>query len=386
MREAVFDMMTWWLDKGIDGFRMDVINMISKTPGLPDAPATGPGPYQWGGQYFLHGPRLLEFLDEMKARVLSRYDILTVGETPWVTTEYAVDITHEERGSLNMLFHFEHVMLDQDPSSSLGKWQPLPLRLTELKQVMTRWQKDLEGQGWNSLYLSNHDQPRAVSRFGDDGRYRVESAKLLATFLHTLQGTPYIYQGEEIGMTNVAFESIEDYRDIETLNFHREWVEGGGDPAQALAVIHTRSRDNARTPMQWDDSAHAGFTAGVPWMKVNPNYPGINVEQARTDLDSVFHYYRKLIGLRRAHPAIVHGRYDLLYEAHEQIYAYTRTLEDERLLVVLNFSADAPVFTLPTPIHFADWELLIGNYPVDAGEDIRQLTLRPYEARVYRLK
>jgi oligo-1,6-glucosidase len=190
MREAVYEMMRWWLNKGIDGFRMDVINMISKTPGLPDAPVTGDGPYQWGGQYFLHGPRLLEFLGEMKEQVLSRYDIFTVGEMPMATTEHAVDITHEEWGALNMLFHFEHVMLDHDRSGKLGKWRPSPLRLTALKQVMSGWQKDLEDQGWNSLYLSNHDQPRAVSRFGDDGRYRVESAKLLATFLHTLQGTP----------------------------------------------------------------------------------------------------------------------------------------------------------------------------------------------------
>jgi oligo-1,6-glucosidase len=387
VRQAVFDMMTWWLDKGIDGFRMDVINMISKVPGLPDAPVTGTGPHQWGGQYFLHGPRLLEFLGEMKARVLSHYDIFTVGETPLVTTEHAVDITHEERGALNMLFHFEHVMLDQDRSSSLGKWQPLPLRLVELKQVMSRWQKDLENKGWNSLYLSNHDQPRAVSRFGDDGKYRLESAKLLATFLHTLQGTPYIYQGEEIGMTNVAFPTLDDYRDIETLNFHREWVkERGGDPTQALTVIHARSRDNARTPVQWDDSASAGFTTGTPWIKVNPNYPDINVQRARIDPDSVFHYYRKLIRLRREHPVIVYGCYDLLCEAHEQIYAYTRTLENERLLVILNFSADTPVFALPTHVRFTDRKLLIGNYPVDAGEEIKLLTLRPYEARVYALR
>ncbi len=387
VRREIFEMMTWWLDKGIDGFRMDVINMISKVPGLPDAPATGSGPYQWGGQYFLQGPRLLEFLDEMKAQVLSRYDIFTVGEMPMVTVEHAVDITHEELGSLNMLFHFDHVMLDQDRSSSIGKWQHRPLLLTDLKQVMTRWQKELEHKGWNTFYLSNHDQPRSVSRFGDDGRYRVESAKLLATFLHTLHGTPYIYQGEEIGMTNVAFATIEAYRDIETLNFYHEAVgQGVFDSAKALAIIHGKSRDNARTPVQWDDSANAGFTTGTPWIGVNPNYREINVRQTLADPDSVLHYYRKLIRLRREHPIIVYGNYDLILEAHEQIYAYTRTLDDERLLVMLNFSADTPVFALPTHIDFADKELLIANYPVDASEDIRLLTLRPYEARVYRLR
>jgi oligo-1,6-glucosidase len=387
VRREVCEMMTWWLDKGIDGFRMDVINMISKVPGLPDAPLTGPGPYQWGGQYFLHGPRLLEFLAEMKEQVLSRYDILTVGEMPMVTTEHAVDITHEERGSLNMLFHFDHVMLDQDRSSSLGKWRQRPLRLTDLKQVMTRWQKGLEHKGWNSFYLSNHDQPRSVSRFGDDGLYRVESAKLLATFIHTLHGTPYIYQGEEIGMTNVAFPAIEDYRDIETLNFYREAVaEHGLDPVEALATIHSKSRDNARTPMQWNDSPNAGFTSGVPWLGVNPNYRQINVEQALADPDSVLHYYRRLIRLRREHAVIVYGTYNLILDAHEQIYAYTRTHGDERLLVSLNFSADTPIFALPSHIDYTDAALLIGNYPVETGENIRLLTLRPYEARVYRLR
>lgn len=386
VREAVYAMMHWWLQKGVDGFRMDVINMISKVPGLPDAPVTGPEPYQWGGQYFLHGPRLLEFLGEMKARVLSRYDIFTVGEMPLVTTEHAVDITHEERGALNMLFPFEHVMLDQDRSSSLGKWQPQPLRLTDLKQVMSRWQKDLEGKGWNSLYLSNHDQPRAVSRFGNDDDYWLESAKLLATFLHTLHGTPYIYQGEEIGMTNVAFASIEDYRDIETLNLYREWIdEKGLDPNIVMPIIHARSRDNARTPMQWDDSEHAGFTTGTPWLKVNPNYPTINVEQSLSDANSILHYYQKLIQLRKQNPVIAYGSYELILDAHEQIYAYTRTLEQTRLLIMLNFSADTPVFALPTHVHFADYELLISNYPVDPTEHPNLLTLRPFEARVYRL-
>jgi oligo-1,6-glucosidase len=362
-----------------------VINLISKVPGLPDAPRTSDNRYQWGGQYFMHGPRLLEFLGEMQQEVLRNYDVLTVGEMPGVTTEHAVDITHGETGHLNMLFQFEHMGLDS--VEGMGKWKHKPWELLDLKRVMTSWQKELEGTGWNSLYLSNHDQPRAVSRFGDDGHYRVESAKLLATFLHTLHGTPYIYQGEEIGMTNVAFPSINDYRDIETLNMYREAVEEKGIDGQlVLEMIHAKSRDNARTPMQWNDDAHAGFTTGTPWIKVNPNYPQINVEQAVADPDGIFAYYQQLIRLRKANPIIVYGTYDLLLDAHEQIYAFTRTLGNERLLVILNFTADTPVFALPTHVSYSDQELLISNYAADSSEDIRQLTLQPWEARVYRLR
>ena len=380
-------MMHWWLQKGIDGFRMDVINMISKTPGLPDAPVSEGVRYAFPGQYVFHGPRLLEFLGEMKREVLSKYDIMTVGEMPMATTERAIDITHAEAGHLNMLFQFEHMDLDTESSRMLGKWGFKELDLLDLKRSMTRWQKDLEADGWNSLYLSNHDQPRPVSRFGDDGQYRVESAKLLATFLHLLQGTPYIYQGEEIGMTNVKFESITDYRDIETLNMYREFVEERGlDPKAVMAMIYAKSRDNARTPVQWDTAEHAGFTTGKPWIKVNPNYSMINVAQALADPHSVFAYYQQLIRLRKAHPIIVYGTYDLVLDAHAQIYAFTRTLQDERLLVMLNFTKDTPVFALPTHIPFSEQALLISNYDVDPAEDIRLLTLRPFEARVYRLR
>jgi oligo-1,6-glucosidase len=385
VREEIYTMMHWWLKKGIDGFRMDVINMLSKVPGLPDAPVTAPGRYQFPGQYICNGPRLLEFLQEMKRKVLSKYDVFTVGETPLATTEHAVDITHEETGHLNMLFQFEHMDLDSGHAS--GKWTLKQLDLLDLKRVMSRWQKDLEDKGWNSLYLSNHDQPRAVSRFGDDGQYRVESAKLLATFLHLLQGTPYVYQGEEIGMTNVRFESITDYRDIETINMYRAFVEEKGvDPKTVMAMVHAKSRDNARTPMQWDGSTQAGFTAGTPWIKVNPNHTAINVEQALADPDSIFRYYQKLIQLRKDNPVIVYGKYRLILDAHEEVYAFTRTLADTRLLVILNFTKDKPVFALPTHIPFSGKELLISNYPVDPDEDIRLLTLRPFEARVYRLR
>jgi oligo-1,6-glucosidase len=246
VRAAIYEMMHWWLQQGVDGFRMDVINMISKVPGLPDAPQMTDDRYQFGGHYFIHGPRLVEFLQEMKREVLSKYDIVTVGEMPMVTTAHAAQITQGETGSLNMVFQFEHMDLDVEPGRS--KWYQRPLDLRNLKWTMSRWQKELEGTGWNSLYLANHDQPRSVSRFGDDGKYRVESAKMLATFLHLQQGTPYIYQGEEIGMTNVRFPAIDDYRDIETLNMYREYVgERGIDPQRVMAMIHAKSRDNART-------------------------------------------------------------------------------------------------------------------------------------------
>jgi oligo-1,6-glucosidase len=378
-------MMDWWLQKGIDGFRMDVINLISKVPGLPDAAATNTNRYQYGGQHFINGPRLMEFLTEMKHRVLSKYDILTVGETPSVSTRDAIMIANEETGALKMVFQFEHMGIDSATGAE-SRRDVAPWKLADLKAIMTRWQKDLEGRAWNSIYLSNHDQPRMLSRFGNDGQFRVESAKLLGTFIHMQQGTPYIYQGEEIGMTNVAFDSIDDYRDVETLNMYREVVgEKGADPQETLKVIHAKSRDNARTPMQWDDSRNAGFTGGTPWIKVNPNYKEINVSQALSDPDSIFHYYQKLIRLRRENPVIVYGSYDLILDEHEQIYAFTRTLDDDRLLVILNFSTETPVFDLPGNISFASAELLIANYKVDSADDIRHFTLRPYEARVYRL-
>ncbi len=380
VRQEVFNMMHWWLKQGVDGFRMDVINLISKRPGLPDIPPVNADRYQFNGDYYANGPRLLEFLDEMKRNVLSRYDLITVGETPFVTTQNAIDMTNEDTGALNMVFQFEHMDIDGDRSHARA-W-----KLTELKRVMSRWQKDLENRGWNSIYLNNHDQPRLVSRFGNDTQYRVESAKMLATFIHLQQGTPYVYQGEEIGMTNVAFDSIHDYQDIESLNLYKELVgEKGMNPNEVLALIRAKGRDNARTPMQWDASDNAGFTTGTPWLKVNPNYPAINVKQALADNNSVFYYYQKLIRLRKEHPVFVYGAYDLILDDDEAIYAFTRTLETDRLLVILNFTQNAPVFALPPNIAFAGKELLISNYAVDANEDIRQFTLRPYEARVYRL-
>jgi len=359
VRQAVYAMMRWWLDQGVDGFRMDVINLISKVPGLPNAPVVSNRRHQWGGQYFVHGPRLVEFLTEMRREALAPYDTLTVGETPGATTAQAIELTHPATGPLDMVFHFEHMGLDAEPGAPAG---------------------------WNSQYLSNHDQPRQVSRFGD-GRYRVESAKLLATLLHLLQGTPYIFQGEELGMTNVAFPAIEEYRDTATRNHYRELVEDAGmDPRTVLDLIHRKSRDNARTPMQWDSTAHAGFTTGTPWINVNPNYREINAEQAVADPESIFAYYQQLIRLRKANPVIVHGRYDLILDDDPAIYAFTRTLDDDRLLVLLNFTAGTPVCVLPDDLPATGMELVIANYPVDPAEDLGRLTLRPFEARVYRLR
>lgn len=299
LREELYKMITFWLDKGVDGLRMDVINMISKVEGLPSSHRDGlaPGELAWGGEYYMNGPRVHEFLHEMNDKVLSNYNIMTVGETPGATVEDAILYTDEERKELQMVFQFEHMDVDSGPD---GKWDVAPWTLSKLRDILHKWQVGLADKGWNSLYLNNHDQPRMVSRFGDDGKYRVISAKMLATLLHTLKGTPYIYQGEEIGMTNVKFTAIEHYKDIEIFNMYREKVtEGGADPNSVLNAIHIKGRDNARTPMQWDDSANAGFTEGEPWLKVNPNYKEINVEQALADSDSIFYYYQRLLALRK---------------------------------------------------------------------------------------
>ncbi|MFX0560208.1 alpha-glucosidase [Tepidibacillus infernus] len=382
VRQEVYEMMTWWLDKGIDGFRMDVINFISKVEDLPSAPIQNPNkPYQSGGQFFVNGPRIHEFLQEMNREVLSKYDIMTVGETPGVTPQDAVLYTGEDRHELNMVFQFELMDVDSGPN---GKWDLKSWKLTEIKRIMSKWQNELNGKGWNSLYMNNHDQPRMVSRFGNDTTYRIPSAKMLATFLHTLQGTPYIYQGEEIGMTNVRFDTIDDYRDIETLNMYKEYVnERHIDPQKVMESIYVKGRDNARTPMQWDESEHAGFTTGTPWIAVNPNYKEINAKKALEDPDSIFQYYKKLIQLRKEHPIIVYGDYKLLLEDDEKIYAYTRSFGKQKLLVILNFSKDQVPFHLPEEVQFNSKELLISNYSVNEAQEIKQFSLQPYEARVY---
>ncbi|WP_347552758.1 alpha-glucosidase [Pseudalkalibacillus hwajinpoensis] len=383
LRQEVYDMMQWWLDKGIDGFRMDVINFISKVPGLPDAPNPNGKRYVSGGDYFMNGPRIHEYLKEMNEKVLSHYDVMTVGEMPGLDVADAQNYTADDRNELNMVFQFEHVDLD----SGDGKWDVQPLKLNDLKETFTKWQKGLEEAGWNSLYLNNHDQPRMVSRFGDDTTYRVESAKMLATFLHTLQGTPYVYQGEELGMTNVHFDSIEEYKDIETLNMYHEKVDQDKeDPAKVMQAIYKKGRDNARTPMQWDNTSHAGFTTGNPWIKVNPNYKEVNAKLAVTNPDSIYHYYKELIKLRKENPILVYGQYDLILEDHDEIYAYTRRYEGETILVILNFSDQKSEFALPEELKHRSKSLWISNYDVNEDESIGRFALHPFEARVYKLE
>ncbi len=378
LRQEVYQMITRWLDRGIDGFRMDVINLISKTPGLPDATVPSGALYGDGGQHYINGPRIHEFLKEMNDASFGQYDVLTVGEMPGATTEDAILYTDPERKEVNMVFTFEHMDLDSGPG---GKWDVQPFNLQKLKENFTKWQVALHEKGWNSLYWNNHDQPRVVSRFGDDTTYRVESAKMLATLLHLLKGTPYIYQGEEIGMTNVAFESIEEYEDIEIRNMWKERTEQGASPAELLRAVHIKGRDNARTPIQWDATEHGGFTTGTPWLKVNPNYPSINVEQALADSDSIFYYYKQLIALRHQHDLIVYGEYALILEEETDVYAYTRTYENETWYVYCSFSKEK----VTVPLSHDTSDSVIGNYNESPLVSKEELVLRPYEAIVYRI-
>jgi oligo-1,6-glucosidase len=377
LRNAVYAMMRWWVDRGVDGFRMDVINMISKVPGLPDAPVVPGRPYR-GAEYYLNGPRLEEFLQEMNGAVgLTDRHLLTVGEMPGSTVDVARRVTDPANRELNMVFTFEHVDLDHTPEGSKFDIAPLPLPV--LKRNLETWQLGLGATGWNSLYWNNHDQPRAVSRFGDDcAEHRVNSAKTLATVLHLHKGTPYVYQGEELGMTNSSFADISDYRDIESLNHHAEAMSLGMEAELVMTGLAARSRDNARTPMQWDASPHAGFTDGVPWLPITANHDIINAEAAMADADSVLHHYRRLIELRHEHPVIVDGRFELLLPEHDQLWAFTRLLDDQQLLVFANCSsapATVPAGDLPD---MCGAQLLLSTH-----NPANEATLRPWESRVY---
>ncbi|MEC2344781.1 glycoside hydrolase family 13 protein [Paenibacillus barengoltzii] len=379
------DMVKWWLQKGVDGFRFDAIAHIAKAKGLPDADNPQQTPTVRAYELFSNLDDVHTLLQDLYDNVLYYYDIMTVGETSGLGPEEALCYVGDDRRELNMTFQFEHMFLDAASAGS-GKWDVVPWKLTDLKEVISRWQTVLHGRGWNANYLCNHDQPRAVSRFGNDQEpYRIPSAKMLATFLHMLEGTPYIYQGEEIGMTNVVFDSIDDYRDVETLNYYEEQRRNGVPEADIMRAIHLKSRDNARTPMQWDAGPQAGFTtAESAWIRVNPNHERINVEEAIRNPDSIYHYYKELIRLRKEHAVIVYGAYELLLPDHPQIYAFTRKLEKSRLLVILNFSSEEPVFEWPVEaMEPEDIELLISNYAPQEHEDLLNLPLRPYEARVY---
>ncbi len=379
VRDEVFDLMTWWCEKGIDGFRMDVISMISKDPAYPDGPLKKDGVFGDMGPYVCNGPRVHEYLQEMNKRVLSHYDLLTVGEAAGVTIEEAKKYANAEGTELNMVFQFEHMDALQASGSVVGKWTLAKPQMPAVREILNRWQIRLEGCAWNSLYLDNHDQPRAVSRFGsDDPKWRVLSAKMLATCLHMMKGTPYIYQGEELGMTNTHFNSIDDCRDIEEINAYRQYVEEFKmvSPETMLACFNNIARDNARTPMQWDDTPNAGFSTGTPWIAVNPNYREINAEAALKDPDSVFYYYQKLIRLRRENPVIVYGVFHPLMEESEAVYAYERVLEEEniRLVAACNWTAESQPCTL---FDGSEGKELISNYKehISGG-------LQPYEARV----
>ncbi len=376
VRQEVYDMMTFWCEKGIDGFRMDVISMISKDQTFPDGEMNN-SLYGDFGPYCVHGPRVHEFLQEMNREVLSRYDIMTVGETSGVTIEEAQKYAGEAGKELNMVFQFEHV---DNGSGDYGKWTTEKYDFKEFKRIMIKWQEELQGKAWNSLFLGNHDQPRSVSRFGNDSpAYRETSAKMLATCLHMMQGTPYVYQGEELGMTNVYFDKLEDYRDIESINFFTELTEAGlMTPEYMMKCLMLRSRDNARTPMQWDDSAQAGFTDGESWIKVNPNYKEINAAQQLEDPNSIFHYYQKLIRLRKEKDIIVYGEFEPIYRDDEQIFAYIRRQKQEKLLTVCNFSEKNAEMEIPE--EFKGAECLITNLDRTVFEG--RIVLKPYEAFV----
>lgn len=382
VRKEVFDMMDWWCQKGIDGFRMDVISLISKVPGYPDGPV-GKSGYGDFGPYAANGPHVHEYLQEMNQAVLSRYDLITVGECSGVTVEEAKKYASSKGNELNMVFQFEHMDLDGGESF---KWNRRKIALTELKQVLTKWQTQLEGKAWNSLYWCNHDQPRMLSRLGNDSdAYRERSAKMLATCLHMMQGTPYIYQGEELGMTNYPFTSLDEFRDIESINAYHELTQKGiVEPEEMFDFISYKGRDNARTPIQWDDSEGAGFTTGTPWIPINPNYKTINAKEQTLREDSVFHYYKKLIQLRKQLPVIVYGIYELLLPDSEDLYVYTRTLDAQKLLVICNFTDQELSYSVPEEFALPDRKVLISNYEADALPQ-KELTLKPYQSTVLSL-
>ena len=379
VREHVFDMMNWWCEKGIDGFRMDVISLISKPEGLPDGV---PGENGYADSGCANGPHVHEYLKEMNKKVLSHYNLITVGEASGVTLEEAKKYASADGSELNMVFQFEHVGSGPEGNNRFGKWDSHKMSLPVWKKILSKWQTGLEGKAWNSLFLANHDQPRSVSWFGNDSaEYREISAKMLATCLHMMQGTPYVYQGEELGMCNAYFDKLEDYRDIESLNAYKELTETCGvSHEEMMGYLKRISRDNARTPMQWDDSANAGFTTGTPWIKVNSKYKTVNAKQQTTDPDSVFSYYKELIRLRHENGIIVYGEYELLEPQNEELFIYTRTWNNEQLMVLCNFTDKDVVIPAAVMAQIpADAQILISNHVGNL-----EAVLRPYEARVYR--
>lgn len=377
LRDDIYEMMTYWLDKGIGGFRMDVINFISKVEGLPDGKVNPGQAYGDGSPYFINGPKIHTHLKEMNERVLQNYDVLTVGEMPGATPKDAQLYTNPANKEVNMVFTFEHMDIDSGP---FEKWDVKPLDLVALKQNFQKWQHALHEVGWNSLYWNNHDQPRIVSRFGNDQEFRVTSAKMLAICLHMLQGTPYIYQGEELGMTNVKFDRIEDYKDIETINMYNSKIEQGVLEKDIMRGIYAKGRDNARTPIQW--TKDGGFTTGIPWIQMNPNTNEINVDQALDDKTSVFYTYQKLIELRKEHDIITYGSFHLLLPNNPSLFVYKRKTEKEEWLVITNFSDNTEKLEWTScEVDGLDGKVIIANYDSqELGE--QGMNVRPYEALV----
>lgn len=362
VRKEIYDMINWWIDKGVEGFRLDVIDQIAKEP---DHHIT------------INGPRLHDFLRELSRETFQRANLITVGEAWGADLERAKLYSNPDGSEFSMVFQFEHIGLDQEEGKE--KWDVIPLDLQKLKEVLAKWQKGLHNIGWNSLFWNNHDLPRIVSRWGNDKEYRVESAKMLATILHGMQGTPYIYQGEELGMTNSKF-TMEQYRDIETVNMIKDRRERGYSDESILASLYAKSRDNARTPMQWDDSLNAGFTTGTPWLDVNPNYKEINAKSQMEDPDSIFSYYKNLIALRKEYPVFVEGDFELVFPENNQLFSYTRTFEGKTLWVLCNFYGNEVSIEIPQELK-GEKKLLISNYQDVNSENV----LRPYEARMYYL-
>ncbi|HDR8257915.1 TPA: alpha,alpha-phosphotrehalase [Bacillus cereus] len=381
LREEVYDMMRFWLDKGVTGFRLDVINLISKDQYfLNDEGSTATSD---GRKYYTDGPRVHEYLQEMNRNVFAGKDVITVGEMSSTTIDHCIKYSNPERNELSMTFSFHHLKVDY-PNGD--KWTKAEFDFIKLKEIMSSWQIEMQkGGGWNALFWCNHDQPRIVSRFGDDGKYRNESAKMLATAMHMLQGTPYIYQGEEIGMTNPKFESIEQYRDVESLNIYDIKLKEGLSKEEIIGILKQKSRDNSRTPMQWNEEMNSGFTTSTPWISAAENFKEINVEKALEDKESVFYHYKKLIELRKTYDVITEGEYAILDKNDPKIWAYTRTTESEVLLVINNFYGEEITYSVPAHVQLDGMkqEVLLSNYK-DASKDITKLSLRPYESIVYR--
>ncbi|WP_156857147.1 alpha-glucosidase [Oceanobacillus sp. AG] len=380
VRHDLYKMVNWWLDKGIDGFRVDAISHIKKVPGFPDMPNPDNLKYVPSYEGHMNRPGIEVFLEELRKETFDNYDIMTVGEANGVKVEQADAWVGEENGFFNMIFQFEHLDL-------WGKSATGGLDMQGLKKALSKWQKGLDGVGWNALFLENHDQPRSVSTWGNDTDLREKSAKSFATMYFLMQGTPFIYQGQEIGMTNVEFDSIDDYNDVAIKTLYKEEREAGKSHGEVMKIIWKSGRDNSRTPMQWNSKENGGFTTGTPWMKVNPNVKEINVEAELKDPDSIYHYYKKLIELRRGNETLIYGSYELILEEHEQIYAYVRTLGEEQYVILTNLLDGTADFEFPEDLLGKQAELRLSNYQVEEAHEILDtMTFRPYEARVYQIK